>query len=206
MADAPQAHPDDEIIERYALGRLGEPELGEVEEHVLICEPCQDRVAAAEEFATVMRKAAANVAVARPQEAWWRRWLTLDWLPMPAPALAAAMMVVLALGVWQPWRASAPAEWRTVELATLRGGEAKVDAAEGFALDLRLDAAGLAPVGLTAQIVGADGRVVTETAVAIEDAKVNVRYANGLKAGQYWVRLKQSGETVREFALPVASR
>ena len=60
MADAPQAHPDDEIIERYAMNRLEEPELGEVEEHVLICEPCQDRVAEAEEFATVMRAAAAN--------------------------------------------------------------------------------------------------------------------------------------------------
>jgi len=206
MADAPQAHPNDEVIERYALGKLAEPELGEVEEHVLICERCQERVIEAEEFAAVMREAAANVAAEQPREAWWRRWVTLDWLPMPAPALAAAMMVLVALVVWQPWRAGAPAEWRTVELETLRGGEQKAGAAEGFALDLRLDTAGIETVGLTAQIVGADGRLVTETALTAEGGKASLRYAAGLKAGQYWVRLKRNGETVREYSLPVAGR
>ena len=206
MGDIPQAHPDDEILERYALGRLAEPELGEVEEHVLICEPCQERVAEAEEFAAVMRKAAANVAAERPREAWWRRWLTLDWLPMPMPALAAAAMVLVALAVWQPWRPGGPAEWRTVEMETLRGGERMGGAAEGFALELRLDVTGLETNGLTAQIVGADGQLVAEPALTAEGGKLKVRYAPGLKAGQYWVRLKRNGETAREYSLPVAGR
>lgn len=206
MADPPKAHPEEETLELYALGRLDEPELGEVEEHILICAPCQERLDEATEYVGLMREAARNVAVAPVQESVWKRLFQLDWLPMPAPALAGAFAVLLAVLVWQPWRGTAPGEWQQVELATMRGDVAGPVATEGFSLDLRLDARGLALAGATTQIVTADGATVAEFPALTEGEKVVLKYAPGLRAGQYWVRLKVAGETVREYSLAVRTR
>jgi hypothetical protein len=191
------------MLELYALGRLDEPELGEVEEHILVCAGCQERLDEATEFAGLMREATANVAVAAPVEAAWRKWLRLDWLPMPMPALAGAMAVLIAVLVWQPWRVTGPTEWRTVELATVRGEAGGAVAVAGFGLDLRLDVAGLETAGASAQIVEASGGVMAELPITVDGGKATLRYAAGLKTGQYWVRLKKSGETLREYSLTV---
>lgn len=206
VTDPRKAHPEEETLELYALGRLDEPELGEVEEHILICSPCQERLDEATEYIGLMRTAVTNVAMAAPVEPAWRKWLRLDWIPMPMPALAGAMMVLVAVVLWQPWRATAPTEWRTVEMATLRGEASGAVAVEGFALDLRLDVTGLDAAGATAQLVTSTGSQVAELPVVLEKDKAEVRYAGGLTAGQYWVRLKKSGETVREFSLTVRER
>ncbi|MFN0106947.1 MAG: hypothetical protein ACKV2U_33245 [Bryobacteraceae bacterium] len=207
MAKHSKAHPEEEILERYAMGRLDEPELGEMEEHLLLCAHCQVRLDETSEYVSLMRKATEIVATARPVEAAWRSWLRLDWLPIPVPAMAGALVALVAILVWQPWSATAPNEWRTVELATLRGGAAaNAGGVEGFALHMRLDVAGLDAAGASAQIVNVSGTVVTETPVAMAEGKAELRYAAGLPPGQYWVRLKKSGETVREYSLVVQAR
>lgn len=38
-------HPEEERLEQYALGKLAGDELGQVEEHLLVCETCRDRLA-----------------------------------------------------------------------------------------------------------------------------------------------------------------
>jgi len=206
MSEHKNAHPEEEILERFALGRLDEPELGELEEHLLICGHCQERLDEVTEYAGLMRVAAKRVAEEMPVEAAWRRWLRLDWLPMPAPALAGAMVILVAVLLWQPWRVAAPVEWRTVELATLRGGVAGNAGVEGFALRLRLDAEGLDTAGATAQIVSENGKSVTEMSVSLVEGKAESRYEAGLSPGQYWVRLKKAGETLREYSLVVERR
>jgi anti-sigma factor RsiW len=206
MTEPRKAHPEEETLELYALGRLDEPELGEVEEHILICAPCQERLDEATEYVALMREAVRNVSLAPVQEPAWKRLFQLDWLPMPGPALAGAFVVLLAVLVWQPWRVTAPGEWQQVELATMRGDLAGPVAMEGFELDLRLDARGLALAGATAQIVAADGTVVGEFPALLEAEKAVVKYAPGLRAGQYWVRLRVAGETVREYSLAVRTR
>lgn len=204
MAEPRKAHPEDETLELYALGRLDEPELGEIEEHILICARCQERLDEATEYVALMREASRNIAQAPVQEAWWKRLFQLDWLP--APALAGALAVLLAVLVWQPWRGTTPGEWQRVELATMRGDTAGAVAMEGFGLDLRLDGRGLALAGATAQIVAADGAVIGEFPAPASGEKVTLRYAAGLRAGQYFVRLRVGGETVREYALTVKKR
>jgi hypothetical protein len=206
MAEQRKAHPDEEMLELYALGRLDEPELGEVEEHILVCAGCQERLDEATQFAGLMREATANVAVAAPVEAAWKKWLRLDWLPVPMPALAGAMAILIAVLVWQPWRAAGPAELRAVELATMRGEATGAVAVSGFALDLKLDVAGLETAGATAQIVEASGGLVAEGTITVDGGRATMRYLPGLKAGQYWVRLKKSGETLREYSLTVRGR
>jgi anti-sigma factor ChrR (cupin superfamily) len=49
-------HIDAETLERYALGRLAEPERRPVEEHLLICQPCRTRLVQAEQFVRAMRE------------------------------------------------------------------------------------------------------------------------------------------------------
>ena len=206
MTKFKKTHPEEEILERFSMGRLVEPELGEFEEHLLICDRCQERLDEATEFAGLMREAAGKVAEEAPVESAWRQWLRLDWLPGRMPALAGAMVILMAVLAWQPWRAAAPGEWRTVELATMRGGPPPLAALEGYALHLRLDVTGLDAAGTTAQIVSANGALVAETPVALVEGKTELRHAAGLGAGQYWVRLKKAGETVREYSLAVARR
>jgi anti-sigma factor RsiW len=207
MPESRKSHPEEELLERYAMGRLAEPQLGEVEEHLLICQGCQERLDEATAYTAILRQAAANVA-AQPQaaEAGWRQWLRLEWLPMPMPALAGAMAVLAIALVWQPWRTPGVLEWRTVELETMRGGGSEAAGMEGFGLALRLDVSGLVIDGATGQIVSADGQVVAEGTVAMVAGKAEFRHAPGLAAGRYWVRLKKNGETLREYALVVRNR
>ncbi|MBI2689491.1 MAG: hypothetical protein HYX27_24555 [Acidobacteria bacterium] len=203
-----KAHPQDETLELYVLGRLQEPELGQLEEHMLVCEGCQERLDEATDYVSVVKAAAEHVAAeAVGEKRDRRRWFHFDWSDRPAPALAGALAVLLAVFVWQPWQAAVPAEWRTVELRTLRGsGAAESRAVAGYALDLRLEASGIEQKTATAQLVNASGDIVAELPVTFTAGKAEARYASALKAGQYWVRLKQAGETVREYSLAVEAR
>jgi len=204
MTEYKKAHPEEEVLERFAMDRLNGAELDRLEDHLLLCGHCQERLDEVTEYVAVMRKAAENVAAEVPEEAVWRRWLRLEWLPLPAPALAGAFVILIAVLAWQPWRATAPGEWRTVELATLRGGPAGSMGTEGFALQLRLDISGLDTTGTVAQIVSASGKTIAEMPAPLIEGKAELRYAPGLEAGQYWVRLKKAGETLREYSLVVA--
>lgn len=51
-------HSPDEILEQYSLGRLAEPGLGQLEEHLLVCERCQTRLEDIDEFVGATRAAA----------------------------------------------------------------------------------------------------------------------------------------------------
>lgn len=48
-----QGHPSDEAIELYALGRLHEELVVALEEHLLVCEQCQDALEEDDAFAQV---------------------------------------------------------------------------------------------------------------------------------------------------------
>ena len=37
-------HISDDLLEGYSMGRLTEPEMAPLEEHLLICEACRDRL------------------------------------------------------------------------------------------------------------------------------------------------------------------
>jgi hypothetical protein len=51
----------DESLERYAMQMLPESELGPLEEHLLTCPNCLDRLQSAIEFVTAMRDAAVTI-------------------------------------------------------------------------------------------------------------------------------------------------
>ena len=51
-------HPTDALLEQYAIGKLDEPDLGFVEEHLLVCEQCRDRLTEQDDFVRATRAAA----------------------------------------------------------------------------------------------------------------------------------------------------
>jgi predicted anti-sigma-YlaC factor YlaD len=58
--DLPQAarqHPSEDDLELYALKRLAEPDLGRVEEHLLVCEECRTRLTETGAVVSIIRDA-----------------------------------------------------------------------------------------------------------------------------------------------------
>lgn len=51
------AHIDDDALEAYSLGRLADTDAAPVEEHLLVCAECQDRLAGWDEYIAAMRGA-----------------------------------------------------------------------------------------------------------------------------------------------------
>jgi anti-sigma factor RsiW len=54
-------HVTDDTLERYAMRFLPAPESDRLEEHLLICSACRDRLTATEEYVAAMRSAAAKI-------------------------------------------------------------------------------------------------------------------------------------------------
>ena len=56
-----EGHPDDEVMEQYALGTLEAGAIPEFEQHLLTCEPCQDRMAAMDAHVQAMQAEAREI-------------------------------------------------------------------------------------------------------------------------------------------------
>jgi hypothetical protein len=54
-------HVSDDTLERYAIQTLPESESGPLEEHILICPDCRERLQAEIDFVTAMRRATAEI-------------------------------------------------------------------------------------------------------------------------------------------------
>lgn len=62
-------HPPEDVLEAYAMGRLCELESAPLEEHILICLLCQDRLEAVDEFIQLARAAEEYVPPRPPSRA-----------------------------------------------------------------------------------------------------------------------------------------
>ena len=61
MARAPkpsQEHPEEDRLEQYSLGRLAGSDLRRLEEHLLLCPKCQDRLTEVDAYVRAMRDGA----------------------------------------------------------------------------------------------------------------------------------------------------
>ncbi|MGB9606715.1 MAG: anti-sigma factor family protein, partial [Bryobacteraceae bacterium] len=99
MACQFESHPSEERWEEYALGLLDEDDSAELEEHLLVCPQCQDKLAETDAFIYAMREAARRLRQ-QPPSRLRLLWARLErWAGTPALAwgLAAAAVVMLAL-------------------------------------------------------------------------------------------------------------
>jgi hypothetical protein len=192
-------HATDDALERYAMGRSPEPELAELEEHLLVCESCQDRLALEDSIRQGVRDKGA--VLQQPREVVWWRFPKLAW----AAGLVAAGLAVLAGFEWQSVRRGqgTPA---VILLQTTRGTEDPTAAAPADRpLTVVLDLTGLQQFSdYKLEIVRAAGRPVFQTTRAPLGNKLQATLSGGLAAGAYFVRVyTPTGELLREYALLV---
>jgi hypothetical protein len=222
-------HATEEVLEEYTFGRICEPQLGWLEEHLLICAQCQSELDDIEEYKVFMkaglasfekeRQAAASHLnspsepdlpvrrASRLREALSHRFV-MPKMPMIKNLSAAAVFLVLA-GVTVFWRMQSPvalAPVATVKLIALRGGEGDIaHAPPGYPLHLvfgRMDLP--ADSSYRAEVVHSSGRQMWSGSVRIADSSLSIRVDEPLRTGAYWVRLYSSaGQLLREFGLNV---
>lgn len=200
------SHPNDDAFEEYAFRRLQEPELGSFEIHILSCASCRARLDDTTEFVGLIRQAAIRTT---NEKTWadrlipWRVSIERSWNRFPVATLAAAA-VFAALMVWAPRKPEHELPTQTVALQTWRGLNGIGVAEPTTALTLSLDASGLGPDALDAQLVSANGRILLQAPAEYSRDHAVLRVPRGLSPGRYWVRLKARAETVREYGLVVA--
>jgi hypothetical protein len=189
-------HPNEEILEEYALHRLPETLAAQVEEHLLLCETCQGTVGETDVFVAAMKLAASQPA---PSRSVLPSLTNLASRTSLAPIVA---LVILALVVvWKhPQEASAPV---AVSLSSLRGPSPLASAPAGKPLRLSVDLPDLVSTSeYHVEVVDAAGSPVWKGAVSDIDGKLVATMPKPLEHGVYWVRLYgKSSELVREFGL-----
>jgi len=192
-------HPDADTLEEYALERLSPVVTEKVEEHLLICGPCQITLAEIDEYVLLMKQATARLAPsvrgARPESARASRWARVG---------MGAMMVAIVLGALMLWPSRAKPIAHSVELVALRGDPAaSIAHAPAGPLDLRMDVSDLPEVAsFRLEVVDAAGQRRWQGEATAIERKLTVRVRKTLGRGTYWVRLSASeGEPLREFGL-----
>ncbi|HZL55622.1 MAG TPA: hypothetical protein VFC21_00985 [Bryobacteraceae bacterium] len=195
--DAVTFHESDDRLELYALSRLPDSDVAKIEEHLLICDLCRDRLDETGAFAEAMRTAFKSQP-AREVSAVHRGWF--GWL-RPQFALAGAFAaVVLAVGIY--WTAGAA---RMMPVASLqfnianRGSEVKT-VKTAKELDLSFgEAAGVARI----DVVDSSGETVW-TGAPEPGRPVEAKVREALSPGGYFARTyTASGQMLHEYGFRV---
>lgn len=208
MPTPSDSHPSDDEMELYVLGRLGEVHAAPVEEHLLVCETCRQRLEEMEEYAIAMRQALVEMnteAGAVEKKPWVQR--ISGWFTMPMPAWAGAAAVLLVITAFLPvWRSGG--ERYEAELQAMRGEAATAQQVPADRmLDLHIDVTGL-PVldSYRVEIAEASGQTIVETTLTREGDSLLLSTEQGLDNGQHWARVyapAPNGALLREFSLRV---
>jgi hypothetical protein len=195
----PTPHIEDDILDQYAMGNLPKEFVPEVEEHLLICSQCQERLSESDEFIALFRTAAVQ-ADARP--AAWKSILTPRMVFWTGTAAATAAMA-LAFLVFNPQHA-AGRQPAVLVMHSLRGPETGEHIASGRPGVLIFDLDAERPqADYEVEIVDATGTKVLRSAAELRDGKLSL-LVHELARGSYWVRLyrKQTApELVAEYGL-----
>ncbi|HVN06169.1 MAG TPA: hypothetical protein VMT86_17225 [Bryobacteraceae bacterium] len=188
-------HATDDQLESYSLGRLAGFELQQFEEHLLVCNACQDRLAREDAIADGMRSAARAL---ESQPVTTRR-MSPKLLWAYGLAAAALLAVIVAPRALTRHPAVQPA---LVVLQANRGPES-VTAAARTALTLALDLTDLRSFPeYRIEVVDANGRPVFQAKAAPANNSLRVTLADGLSRGAYFVRLySPAQELLREYSL-----
>lgn len=203
-------HQTDEQLELYALGRLPEPRLAEVEEHLLVCASCQERLDDLEMYAGAMRQAIA-AGPAAPSRAGWVPWSSkilgklhfsrLNPASLKRPALAWACVfaaIVLTAGLLIRFRPDIP-PLASLQLTAVRGDVQSVTPARETDIAL-LDA----PAGLTLRAGIVDAIGATVWSGALEAGSPRIALMKQLAPGNYFVRLYDGdGKLLHEYGFRV---
>lgn len=188
----PNQHPDQDVFEDYAFDRLPADKAADFEEHLLICEPCQETLAETDEYIQIMKAATAAYLAGDSRSAAPGRSHGLRW-----SAAAAAILLLICLTALVSWR-TPPRDPKTIVLDSYRGAADVPQAPPGQPLDLKIDLEDVRTAsGYRVEVVDRTGRRVWFGGAPAHLAK-------GLPKGDYWVRLlADNGEWLREYGLVI---
>jgi len=199
-------HPTEDLLEEYVFGRLQEPALSIIEDHLLTCSCCQLTLAQLDDYIRATKVALAELQHAHAAPA---ARAAAGRLPGARIAIwAAALMVVLAGSATLSWRRQPSSETIPVKLAAFRGGDGAgfAHAPAGKPLELVIDGTTLPAGAYRLQIVNAAGKNIWTGEALTSGATHSLQLPKGLRQGVYWVRLYASQATgepglLREFGL-----
>jgi hypothetical protein len=191
------SHETDEQLELYGLGRLTEPRVAIVEQHLVVCEACQESLNDVETFALAMRQAIAGGSKSQGFQSWFE-WLRFRGLRQPALAWAGgfATLVFVAGLYLHSDRTVVP--FASLQLTAIRGDlQTSAAAAE---TDITLaDAPDL--LALRAEVVDATGEAVWSG--AFENGH-KIKLVKKVTPGTYFVRLYDgAGKLLHEYGFRV---
>ncbi len=188
------SHQTDEQLELYALGRLPEPSVAEVEEHLLVCAACQERVDDLEVYAFAMRQAISTEPASPPKP-----WFQQSWLKMPVLAWAGGIAaIVFAVTLYLQ---STPhlAPLASLQLTAMRGAMPAVGPSRETDITLADAPSGTA---LRTEIVDATGSTVWSG--ILESRTHKIALTRQIAAGNYFVRLfDDGGKLLHEYGFQV---
>ena len=195
-------HVDDEELERYSMGAMPEAAIAPFEEHLLVCEPCQLRLAQTDAYVGAMRQASARLRTEPLKRG-------LPWLRFPRliPALAGMAVAIVAAGLWIGRPDMGEAHPFAVDLEATRGAAIEARAPAGRWLLLRLDLANLpASSSYRLEMVDRFGSRIYQATVAAQGSRAGFMVP-GTQPGIYFVRLyRPPGELLREYGFEVEGR
>ncbi len=189
-------HASDGWLELYALRRLSGSEVEQIEEHLLLCRSCLDRLEEIGTFALAMRNELKGLpAEPRPRSLNWFRWLPRR------IALAGALAVAL-LGVYWVGRGGRLAPLASLQLTAMRGEMPTVGRARE--IDLTLTDAPPVTGPFRVEVVDASGARVWSGTPQPAARGLKAKVGNRLSPGDYFVRLFGStGRLLHEYGFHV---
>ncbi|HYP14278.1 MAG TPA: zf-HC2 domain-containing protein [Bryobacteraceae bacterium] len=204
MVNSSHTHIEDELLELYAMKKLTESESEPVEEHLLVCHGCQDRLAETENFISTFRAAAEklNHEPAREplSERWFGRFFKMPKL-MLVPALAGIAAIAVMVRISDVNQSP-----QIAELQSLRSGESTISVEAGRPVQLKLGAEGLSSQkNFTIHVVDSAGKLLWSRDAVWSSGWLTATIDKKLGAGGFWVRLfdAEQNKQVREYRLVV---
>jgi hypothetical protein len=193
-------HPSEDALENYAFHRLAEEDSARLEEHLMLCETCQEALDKAEQFILLMKASTGT----DPAAIWAKPFRPVKHIA-PIKHIVwsgglAAVFLVVGLISWPRGEVAAPAP---VTLASFRGTVAMAHAPGRRPLSLAIDAPDVPLTGAyRIEIVTAVGKPAWRGGLAAIGGKLTALVPARLDAGVYWVRLYAGdSELLREFGL-----
>jgi 16S rRNA A1518/A1519 N6-dimethyltransferase RsmA/KsgA/DIM1 with predicted DNA glycosylase/AP lyase activity len=194
----PMTHIEDTLLEQYAMSVLPEQLTAEVEEHLLTCLFCQNRLVATDRFLAVFREAARRLDAEPISRGKRLQTVRIGWWG----AGIAAIFVFLVLMIPRHHTQPAPA---ILLMQSLRGPESGAHMSAGESRLLVFDIAlPSTDEEYNIELVDAVGNRLLEKTSTVKDGRLSV-VVQKMGRGSYWVRIyrKAQNDLLAEYGLGV---
>lgn len=207
----------DEEIEEFLFNRLSGVTREAVEEHLLVCQTCLDRVEKEEEYVNASKAAARVIESEDLERAYsglqrqgkadeWKARLARWFGAGRTRSLSFAVASIAVIGVATLFQVRVGQRDRIQEVALElhRGPLVSARASSGVELRLNIQAEDLPPGQYRMELVDASGELLQWSHGTNESGKLLWQLNKSYPAGNYWVRLRQpdsGGKLVREYGL-----